>query len=847
MNEIASNTSADTAGTRRLKIAVVQPALRLAEQEWNLRRVEALVRDAVREHAPDVVVLPEAYNTPNVYHPVLRRTPVPIDGAPYQLLKQMAREHGCWVGGGYVSLRGRWPRHSYVIAEPDGTTYIHDKDEPSMWEYCYYTAGKDDGVFSTPFGRTGVAMGFETARTRTAQRMRDGGVQLILGGDCWPSPPGWPILRRFWEREQEYYMLWAADTPSALARAVGAPAAVAFHVGPIDCKMPGLPGVPYPSVMTGESQIVSSDGRVLARMTYADGEGSVAATVDVGPPKPVNDIPSSFWLRPNTFGIHAFWHYLKLHGRARFRYDLLMRRFPWQGPEHGDLPGYNPGASKPEPNAFGGPGPFDWRTAPKPTRQLAHSLFHRSWENEGPCVHIRSTTPKEGMTVTILNETKPAAAAVVSEPIKHNDSIYYPTERDVRRFAHIGKLVDRAVGTGSRPYYDSVVIVGAGFTASVMAARLARSEQFHGKVVLAGPRSEESRLLKDGATLRGHGTDYISYALGVPQYAFVDALYGDITDGRGVGTRLLSAMTKKGSSGTFEFGRTIPVMGGYTGARHPLFYGARNSRMQAAIYELMDRSGVIEVPESVKSRDEAFALAPGKRPLIVNASHNSRLLRDEAPKVDWATVAVQAPLVVRPSGLRHIETNAALFAGVRRGNKIDVGLFNPYGDPLSPRSTFYGIVVVEVFAGDDRQRELGIITEELYGIADQLGMDVDDPDETLYSGVAPGSPWKAPQSAPGTLELQMISHQGVVATYSDGMASGAAAAVAAAEAVIRGVDPDSAARRAVRKITRERRVWNIERNKLARPVDFLLRSPIAGAAAYYPHTSRGRTTWGSAG
>ena len=106
-------------------------------------------------------------------------------------------------------------------------------------------------------------MGYETARTRTARRMRDSGVQLILGGDCWPSSPAWPITRRLFEREQEYYLLWAADTPANLARAVGAPAAVAFHVGPIDCKMPGMPGVRYPTIMTGESQIVSPDGRCL--------------------------------------------------------------------------------------------------------------------------------------------------------------------------------------------------------------------------------------------------------------------------------------------------------------------------------------------------------------------------------------------------------------------------------------------------------------------------------------------------------------------------------------------------------------------------------------------------------
>jgi hypothetical protein len=447
--------------------------------------------------------------------------------------------------------------------------------------------------------------------------------------------------------------------------------------------------------------------------------------------------------------------------------------------------------------------------------------------------------------MTTLEKTKPATAVPVSDPITSSDMVYSLTDRDARRFDHIGKLVDRATGTGSRPYYDSVVIAGAGLTGSTMAARLARSEQFHGKVVLAGPRMEESRRLKDGATLRGHGTDYICYALGVPQYAFVDALYGDIIDGRGVGTQLLSAMVKKGASGAYEFGRTIPVMGGRAGAPHPLFYGSRNSRAQAAMHGLMDRTGLIEVPEPINSLDDAFALAPGKRPLIVNAGHNGRLLREQPPAVDWATIAVQAPLIVRPSGFQHITSNAALFAGVRRRNKIEVGLFNPYGDPLSPRSTFYGILVVEVDPGDDTQREIAILTEELHEIADGLGMDVDDPDETLYSGFIPGSPWKAPQSAPGTLELQMISHQGVSATYSDGMSSGAAAAVSAAEAVIRGTDPDRAARRAVRKITRERRVWNIQRNRLAAPVDFLLRY-AAEPAAVYPHTTRGRTTWGSA-
>jgi hypothetical protein len=449
--------------------------------------------------------------------------------------------------------------------------------------------------------------------------------------------------------------------------------------------------------------------------------------------------------------------------------------------------------------------------------------------------------------VTTLHDARPIEAPTVTEEIRQAARTYHPTERDATRAAHISKLLDRAVGTGSRPYYDSVVIVGAGFTANVMAARLARSEEFHGRVVMAGPRTEETRRLKDGATLRGHGTDYICYALDVPHYAYVDALFGDIVDGRGVGTRNQVTMARKGRSGAYEFGRIASFQGGQKGYSRPLFYGARNSRMQGAMYELMDRAGVIEVPETVTSLDEAFSLAPGKRPLIVNAGHNAGLLSGKAPSVDWATSAVQAPLKVRADGFRTVETNASLVATVRRRNKVDVGLFNPYGDPLSPNSTFYGIIVGQVSkkAGYDKERELQEITEELYEVADALGMDVDDAEETLFAGMIPGSPWKAPESVPGTLELQLIAHQGVSATFSDGMTTGASAAVAAAEAVIRGVDPDRAARRAVREVTRDRRIWNIERNKLGPVYDALIRA-VPGVVAYYPFGYHARTTWASA-
>jgi hypothetical protein len=50
----------------------------------------------------------------------------------------------------------------------------------------------------------------------------------------------------------------------------------------------------------------------------------------------------------------------------------------------------------------------------------------------------------------------------------------------------------------------------------------------------------------------------------------------------------------------------------------------------------------------------------------------------------------------------------------------------------------------------------------------------------------------------------------------------------------------------VREITRDRRIWNIQRNKLALPFDLLLRTATE-IGAFYPYSRHSGTTWSSAG
>lgn len=328
-------------GARTLRIAVVQPHLAVGAVDLNLRHCEALVRSAHAEHHPDVILLPEAMTSPSVFAPVLRRVPRPIDGAPYQLIVGLARELGCTIGGGFLSIRGHHARHTYVLAEPTGATYLHDKDEPSMWETNFYTGGSDDGLHTTSHGNVGVAMGMEWGRSRTARRLR-GKVDLVLGGSCWWSSPDWVFPRAYLAREHHYNLGMAEEAIPRMARMVGAPCAVAQHVGPVQGDTPLLPGVSWSTVYAGDSMIVDAGGVILARRGPGEGEGFICADVAVGAGAPSQPVPMGFWTQPMAGLLQATWHYQKRHGQLSYRLRHAVAGFPWQPAQNTDLPNHNP-------------------------------------------------------------------------------------------------------------------------------------------------------------------------------------------------------------------------------------------------------------------------------------------------------------------------------------------------------------------------------------------------------------------------------------------------------------------------------------------------------------------------
>ncbi len=305
-----------------MRIAAVQMQAILGDVEANLAKAERLAREAFRQGA-EWVILPELFTSGVAFHPVMLDAARPLEGSPAQLLSALAREHDGAVGGSFLALRGGQAYNTFVLASPDGATFRHDKDQPSMWENCYYVGGQDDGVLLTPAGPVGAALCWEMLRTRTVRRLQRR-VEMVVGGSCWwDLPEGAPADHPVRVRS----LALLREAPVTLAGLLGVPVVHASHAGRFAGYRPPDETVLVRRRYLGETQIVDGRGKVLARMTADDGEGVIVADVTPGqvegsrPP-----VPEGFWLPEMPPEMLEAWERLNRHGEAYYREVTLPYR-----------------------------------------------------------------------------------------------------------------------------------------------------------------------------------------------------------------------------------------------------------------------------------------------------------------------------------------------------------------------------------------------------------------------------------------------------------------------------------------------------------------------------------------
>jgi len=305
-----------------VKAAALQMQAIVGNVAANLDKAERLVDEAAGLGAR-LIILPEFFTSAACFHRSLLDAVEPLNGKVMDFLVSKARKHQACVGGSFIATREGERYNTFVLAMPDGTTALHDKDQPTMWENCYYAGGNDDGILNTPFGPAGAVLCWEFVRNRTVRRLL-GRVDLVVGGSCWWTVPQNWVPKWFWDwhdRENERLM---AITPSTMARLLGVPVVHAAHAGDFRCDTPWLPGAAFESYYLAETQIINAAGVILARMTRADGEGVITAEIAPGRQAPRQAYDANFWIPRLPVLFRLIWAYQNMHGALY--YQRLKRR-----------------------------------------------------------------------------------------------------------------------------------------------------------------------------------------------------------------------------------------------------------------------------------------------------------------------------------------------------------------------------------------------------------------------------------------------------------------------------------------------------------------------------------------
>jgi predicted amidohydrolase len=300
-----------------MKVAAIQMRAKMGNIKVNLKSAEELARSAFRDGA-ELVILPEFFTSAVCFHPKMLDVVRPINGKPTQLLIKLAKEFKGIIGGSFIALRGDESYNTFVLAFPDESLYFHDKDQPTMWENCYYIGGTDDGILETEIGNIGAVLCWEFVRSRTAKRLLNK-IDFVVGGSCWWSLPEQPLIGTPSElRNQTLEMM--IKTPIKFARMLGVHIIHAAHAGDFIGEMPLMPDFQYKSYYVGETQIVNGAGKILERMKREEGNGFISADIDVKQKwEPTEKVTDRFWIPDMPEELNQAWEMLNKHGEAYYQ------------------------------------------------------------------------------------------------------------------------------------------------------------------------------------------------------------------------------------------------------------------------------------------------------------------------------------------------------------------------------------------------------------------------------------------------------------------------------------------------------------------------------------------------
>ena len=174
----------------KLRVACVQMDMRLGDADGNFAHAEELVRAAAEREHPDVIVLPETWNTG--FFPEDLSTCADRDGVrTREVFSRLAREQNVHIVAGSVADQrgGKFYNTAYVFDRAGALVTAYDKTHAftPMGEQLAFTQGDTLCRFSLEERRCGLIICYDIRFPELVRTLALEGMDLLFVVSQWPA------------------------------------------------------------------------------------------------------------------------------------------------------------------------------------------------------------------------------------------------------------------------------------------------------------------------------------------------------------------------------------------------------------------------------------------------------------------------------------------------------------------------------------------------------------------------------------------------------------------------------------------------------------------------------------
>lgn len=206
--------------TRKIKVLGIQLYPKIGDKESNLRKIEYFVKQN-SWFKPDLIVLPEVFNSGVGYSHFHALSEFIPDGSTTELMSSLASEHKTnIVAGSYIEKcsDGKF-KNSCVVFNRSGNIIgkyhkIHMFSYFGSKESEYITPGNSCAVVETDIGKIGLSICYDLRFPELYRTLTYNGAELIICPAAWSYPrlEHWLILNRARAIENQVYFISVNQT-----------------------------------------------------------------------------------------------------------------------------------------------------------------------------------------------------------------------------------------------------------------------------------------------------------------------------------------------------------------------------------------------------------------------------------------------------------------------------------------------------------------------------------------------------------------------------------------------------------------------------------------------------------